>query len=73
MSRLIPISPRNLEKKIIRLGFQPVRQKGSHVFYKHPDGRCTTIQFHAGCDIGPVMLAMILKDIKISREEYQRL
>lgn len=70
MSRLIPISPKDLEKKIMKLGFQPLRQKGSHVFYKHPDGRATTIPFHGNYDISPILLTKILKEIKISREEY---
>ena len=73
MSRLIPISPKNLEKKIIKLGFSPVRQKGSHVFYRHPDGRTTTIPFHGNYDIGPILLGKILKEIKINRDEFNKL
>ena len=73
MTRLIPISPKNLEKKIIKLGFRPVRQKGSHVFYKHPDGRTTSIPFHGNYEIGPVLLGKILREIKISREEFNQL
>jgi predicted RNA binding protein YcfA (HicA-like mRNA interferase family) len=73
MSRLTPISPRDLEKKIMKLGFMPVRQKGSHVFYRHPDGRSTTIPFHGNYEIGPVLLGKILKEIKMSREEFGRL
>ncbi|MBP7962729.1 MAG: type II toxin-antitoxin system HicA family toxin [Caldilineaceae bacterium] len=26
-----------------QLGFVAVRQRGSHVFYRHPDGRTTTV------------------------------
>jgi len=73
MTRLVPISPKNLEKKIIKLGFEPIRQKGSHVFYRHADGRATTIPFHGNYEIGPVLLTKILKDIRISREEFNRL
>lgn len=73
MTRMIPISPKNLEKKIIKLGFRPIRQKGSHVFYRHPDSRTTTIPFHGNHDIGPVLLSKILKEIKISREEFNQL
>lgn len=73
MTRLTPISPKNLEKKIIKLGFRPVRQKGSHVFYRHPDGRTTSIPFHGGYKIGPVLLRIILKEIEVNREEYLRL
>jgi hypothetical protein len=27
-----------MEQVLLRLGFQAVRQKGSHVFYRHSDG-----------------------------------
>ncbi|HHV57920.1 MAG TPA: addiction module toxin, HicA family [Firmicutes bacterium] len=29
------------------LGFSRVRQKGSHVFFRHPDGRTATVPCHA--------------------------
>jgi predicted RNA binding protein YcfA (HicA-like mRNA interferase family) len=28
-----------MERAILHLGFRLVRQKGSHAFYRHPDGR----------------------------------
>jgi predicted RNA binding protein YcfA (HicA-like mRNA interferase family) len=33
-----------MEKLLFQLGFEMVRQKGSHVFYRHPDGRTTLFQ-----------------------------
>ena len=71
MPKITPISPYNLEKIILELGFQKVRQKGAHVFYSHADGRNTTIPFHGNREIGPVLIKMILKEINLSREEYQ--
>jgi len=73
MSRLTPIRPQKLEKILFQLGFQRIRQKGSHVFYQHPDGRYTTIPFHGGSDVGSVLLKNILKEIKLNREEYQHM
>ncbi len=73
MMRLTPISPKNLEKKIIKLGFRAIRQKGSHVFYRHQDGRTTSIPFHGNYEIGPVLLSKILKEIKVKREEFNQL
>lgn len=57
-----------------RLGFQP-RPLGatSHRRYVHPDGRRTTVPFHAGQDIGRGLLRKILKDIEITPEEFKRL
>ncbi|ODS39319.1 MAG: hypothetical protein A7316_05850 [Candidatus Altiarchaeales archaeon WOR_SM1_86-2] len=68
--KLTPISPKRLEKKIKKPGFEPVRQKGSHVFYLHSDGRTTSIPFHGNQEIGPVLLE-ILKEIELTREEFK--
>lgn len=51
-------------------GFAPIRQRGSHCFYRHQDGRCTVVPIHAGKDIGRGLLLEILKEIKMDREEF---
>jgi predicted RNA binding protein YcfA (HicA-like mRNA interferase family) len=51
------------------LGFRQVRQKGSHRQYRHPDGRCTTLPFHRGRDISPILLRQIAKDIGLTIEQ----
>jgi predicted RNA binding protein YcfA (HicA-like mRNA interferase family) len=43
LSRLKLIDAKTMEKLLLRLGFEKVRQKGSHAFYRHADGRVTTI------------------------------
>jgi predicted RNA binding protein YcfA (HicA-like mRNA interferase family) len=53
-----------------RIGFEQVRQKGSHKFFKHPDGRTATVPDHRGEDLGRGITAKILKDIEITREEF---
>jgi predicted RNA binding protein YcfA (HicA-like mRNA interferase family) len=70
--KLTPIRPQRLEKLLFNLGFAPIRQRGSHVFYKHKDGRTTSIPFHGGEDVGPVLLGKILREIELEREEYFR-
>ncbi|MFN3309834.1 MAG: type II toxin-antitoxin system HicA family toxin, partial [Anaerolineales bacterium] len=50
------------------LGFVEVRQKGSHKQYRHSDGRSTTVPFHKGRDISPILLRQIAKDIGLSVE-----
>jgi len=52
-----------------RLGFVEVRQRGSHKQYRHPDGRTTTVPFHKGRDISPILLRQIAKDIGVTVEE----
>lgn len=52
------------------LGFEEARQRGSHKQFRHPDGRCTTVPFHQGRDISPVLLRQIAKDIGLTIEEF---
>ena len=49
-----------------RLGFEMVRQRGSHQQFRHPDGRCTIVPFHAGRDLSPLLLRQIAKDIGLT-------
>jgi predicted RNA binding protein YcfA (HicA-like mRNA interferase family) len=51
------------------LGFVEVRQRGSHKQFRHPDGRCTTVPFHAGRDISPILLKQIAKDIGMTIDD----
>ncbi|MCF8450327.1 MAG: type II toxin-antitoxin system HicA family toxin [Taibaiella sp.] len=50
MSKLPLVDAKTLERILLKLGFIIVRQKGSHRFYRHDDGRYTTIPHH-GSDI----------------------
>jgi predicted RNA binding protein YcfA (HicA-like mRNA interferase family) len=52
-----------------RLGFSEVRQRGSHKQYNHQDGRFTTVPFHKGKDISPVLLKQIAKDIGLTTDD----
>lgn len=72
MSRLPIIDFNTLEKLLLQLGFEPVRQKGSHVFYRHPDGRTTTVPRHPGRDLARPLLREILREIELSPEELER-
>jgi predicted RNA binding protein YcfA (HicA-like mRNA interferase family) len=71
VSTLAPVSGRQLIKALRRLGFEVIRIKGSHHFLQHPDGRCTVVPVHRGEAIGRGLLAQILRDCDISREELQ--
>jgi predicted RNA binding protein YcfA (HicA-like mRNA interferase family) len=46
-----------------------MRQRGSHKQFRHPDGRTTTVPFHAGRDISPILLRQIAKDIGLTVEQ----
>jgi predicted RNA binding protein YcfA (HicA-like mRNA interferase family) len=71
--RLRPIASRKLCRILENIGFLKARQKGSHAFYKHPDGRCTAVPIHAGENIGVGLLVEILKDIELGRDDFEKL
>jgi predicted RNA binding protein YcfA (HicA-like mRNA interferase family) len=73
MSTFLAITGSRLIRVLSKLGFEVVRTKGSHHFLQHPDGRCTVVPVHRGEDIGKGLLAQILRDCEITRDELQRL
>jgi predicted RNA binding protein YcfA (HicA-like mRNA interferase family) len=70
VTRLPIVDFRTMEKMLLRLGFRPVRQSGSHVFYRHPDGRTTTVPRHSGRDIARPLTREILREIELSPEQF---
>ena len=73
MSKLPVLKPSELVRLLERLGFQRIRQKGSHLYLRHPDGRATVVPIHRGEDIPPGLLRSILHDIELTREEFLNL
>ena len=71
MTRLRVVDAKTMEQVLFMLGFQAVRQKGSHVFYRHPDGRTTTIPHHQGRDLARPLIREILREIELSPEQFQ--
>jgi len=56
-----------------RVGFLVQRVKGSHHFLRHLDGRTTVFPVHSGESIGPGLLAKVLRDIDLTRNELEEL
>jgi predicted RNA binding protein YcfA (HicA-like mRNA interferase family) len=52
-----------------RMGFEEIRQRGSHKQFRHPDGRQTTVPVHKGRDIAPTLFRQIAKDIGVTVDE----
>ena len=50
-----------LIRKVQKLGFRKLRQKGSHIRFVHPDGRKTTIPDHGGSDVPKGLLIKIVR------------
>ncbi len=73
MSRLPSLTGKQVVRALQKVGFEVIRQKGSHVFLRHPDGRSTTVPLHAGETIGPGLLRKIIRDAEMTREEFLNL
>ena len=73
MTKLVLISGKKFCKILEKLGFEKIYGKGSHIRFKHPDGRRTVVPVHGNEDLGKGLLREILNQIKISKEEYEEL
>ena len=69
MGSLPVLKPREVVARLLMLGFVEVRQRGSHKQFRHADGRCTTVPFHAARDISPVLLRKIARDIGLTTDQ----
>ena len=70
MTRLHPVRAREVIRFLESSGFAQVRQRGSHKFFRHPDGRTATVPDHKGEDLGRGILAQILRDADSSPKQF---
>ncbi len=73
MSNLPALTGADLITILKKIGFIVDRQRGSHIFMKHPDGRATVIPIHAKETLGPGLFSKILRDVDLSRTEFMDL
>ena len=67
----IPIlKPNEVVAILAKLGFAEVRQRGSHKQFRNAAGRGTTVPFHKGRDISPILLRQIAKDIGLALDDF---
>jgi predicted RNA binding protein YcfA (HicA-like mRNA interferase family) len=59
-----------MEKLLLRLGFEKVRQRRSHAFYRHVDGKTTTIPHHKTRMLARPLIGEILREIEITIDDY---
>jgi predicted RNA binding protein YcfA (HicA-like mRNA interferase family) len=71
--KLKPLPARKVIKILTSAGFKIARKHGSHIVLKHPDGRITVVPVHAAEKIGPGLLQKIIKDAKLTKEEFAQL
>ena len=72
MSKLRIIDAKTMERLLFLLGFKKTRQKGSHIFYSHPDGRTTTVPHHRGRVLARPLIREILREIDITIDDYDK-
>ncbi len=70
MAKVPVLKPQEVTTRLQQRGFKEVRQRGSHKQFRHTDGRRTTVPFHSGRDISPILLRQICKDIGCTLEEF---
>ena len=73
MSKLKLINAKRMEKQLLTQGLVKVRQKGSHVFHRPPDGRTTTLPHHKGRLLARPLIREILREVDITVEQYNTL
>ncbi len=73
MTRLPALTGEQIKKALSRAGFQVQRQKGSHIYLKHADGRATVVPVHKGETVGPGLLRKIIQDAELSRDDFLKL
>jgi predicted RNA binding protein YcfA (HicA-like mRNA interferase family) len=73
MTRLPSLTGEQVVKALGKAGFQVLRQRGSHVYLKHPDGRATVVPVHKGESLGRGLLRKIMQDADLSRDEFLKL
>jgi predicted RNA binding protein YcfA (HicA-like mRNA interferase family) len=73
MAKLPKISGKEMCKILEKLGFEKVFGKGSHIRFIHKDGRRTVVPVHGNEDLGVGLLLEILKQVGLSREDFEKL
>lgn len=73
MSKLPSLTGKEVIAALKKAGFTVLRIKGSHHFLQHSDGRATVVSMHGGETVGPGLLAKILRDCELSRDQFAAL
>jgi len=73
MVKLVTISGKEFCKILVKLGFEKIYGKGSHVRFKHSDGRRTVVPVHGNEELGKGLVLSILRQINMSKEEFENI
>lgn len=70
MNRMPRVTGAHVVRSLRKVGFELVRQRGSHAILKHPDGRSTVVPIHGGETISVGLMSKIQRDVGIDREVF---
>ena len=70
MTRMPRVTGAHVVRSLEKIGFEVVRQRGSHAIVKHPDGRSTVVPIHSGETLGIGLMSKIQKDVGMEREAF---
>ena len=70
MTKLPSLKAREVVKGLQTLGFEKVRQKGSHAIFHHQDCRRAPIPVHPAKTVSPYFLSDILKQLEIDEDKF---
>lgn len=71
--RLPAVTARQVIRALEAVGFERIRQSGSHATFRHPDGRWTIVSIHPGKTIPRGTLRKILRDADLTIEQFLEL
>ena len=70
MTKLPPLKAREVVKGLQTMGFEKIRQKGSHAIFHKQDCRLTPIPIHQTKTISPYFLSDIIKQLEIDEDKF---
>jgi len=73
LPRITPVDPYKLIKLLSKLGFRPIRQRGSHVILMNEQGVRIVVPVHPEKKVKPGLVRVIITEAGLTREEYFKL
>jgi len=73
LPRVTPIDPYKLIKILNKVGFKPVRQRGSHVILMNEQRTRIVVPVHSGKKLKPGLVRVIIREAGLTREKYFKL
>jgi len=70
LPKITPIDPYKLIKILNKVGFKPIRQKGSHIILMNEQRTRIVVPVHPGRKLKPSLIRVIIREAGLTREKY---